>query len=55
VATGHWGGCFGGARKYWGPDVILLALPLLVLAGVGLGIVLFDLAREHFARRKKQP
>jgi hypothetical protein len=34
--------------------VILLVFPLLVVAGVGLGIVLFDLAREHFARGKKQ-
>jgi hypothetical protein len=34
--------------------VILLVLPLLVVAGVGLGIVLFDLAREHLARGKKQ-
>jgi hypothetical protein len=33
---------------------MLLALPLLVVAGVGLGIVLFDLAREHFARGKTE-
>jgi hypothetical protein len=34
--------------------MILLALPLLVLVGVGLAILLFDLAREHFCRGKKQ-